>query len=76
MNRSVTMTGKIFLIPSAPIFPGATAFKTPGRSQPSDTARRHAESTAQESAQPDDALAPVTPTSGSMNGHHRYIGSY
>jgi hypothetical protein len=32
--------------------------------------------TAQESVRPDDALAPVTPASGSLNGYYRYIGSY
>lgn len=32
--------------------------------------------TARQSARPDDALAPVTPASGSLNGHYRYIGTY
>jgi feruloyl esterase len=32
--------------------------------------------TLSETVRPDDALAPVTPAKGSLNGHYHYIGSY
>ncbi len=32
--------------------------------------------TSQETVQPYDALAPITPAAGSLNGHYDYIGSY
>ena len=43
---------------------------------PADTYSPAGQVTSQETVSPYDALAPVTPAKGSLNGHYDYIGTY